>query len=361
MENKRALEADPIEAIFELNMGDFLTEYLISDDLLDKINTSTHDKNEGLKKQLKELISVYSIDNTLNLLGFNNTDDFVIFNSIAKTTVNMLDIDACHIFLTNDNTNLIDIDNDLVLVGTSLENSSEIFKKNIGFKFDNIENTIVKSFLLNETTIFSNADKNPEWIPIQDLNQDKVNSVVIVPMSSNSGKVGLIVLENYKEKTLINEFIDLVKVTAKLFVTSMNIQKIVEETKGLLNDEDTSSMELRHVRTELTALIGDLSDEQQIFVEALARSVDAKSHYHNQHSLNVAKLTERICEYLQLNEKTKELIYYAGMLQNIGKITLPEELFTKKQNKSRNHGNNALITGFILLRTLGDSNPRPTA
>ena len=153
-------------------------------------------------------------------------------------------------------------------------------------------------------------------------------------MSSNSGKVGLIVLENYKEKTLINEFIDLVKVTAKLFVTSMNIQKIVEETKGLLNDEDTSPMELRHVRTELTALIGDLSDEQQVFVEALARSVDAKSHYHNQHSLNVAKLTERICEYLQLNEKTKELIYYAGMLQNIGKITLPEELFTKKQKLS---------------------------
>lgn len=334
MENKRALEADPIEAIFELNMGDFLTEYLISDDLLDKINTSTHDKNEGLRNQLKELISVYSIDNTLNLLGFNNTDDFVIFNSIAKTTVNMLDIDACHIFLTNDNTNLIDIDNDLVLVGTSLENSTEIFKKNIGLKFDNIDNVIVKAFLLNETTIFKDADKNPEWLPIKELNQDKVNSVVIVPMSSNSGKVGLIVLENYKEKTLINEFIDLVKVTAKLFVTSMNIQKIVEETKGLLNDEDTSSMELRHVRTELTALIGDLSDEQQVFVEALARSVDAKSHYHNQHSLNVAKLTERICEYLQLNEKTKELIYYAGMLQNIGKITLPEELFTKKQKLS---------------------------
>ena len=241
MENKRALDADPIEAIFELNMGDFLTEYLISDELLEKINTSTHDKNEGLRNQLKELISVYSIDNTLNLLGFNNTDDFVIFNSIAKTTVNMLDIDACHIFLTNDNTNLIDIDNDLVLVGTSLENSSEIFKKNIGFTFDNIDNAIVKSFLLNETTIFDNTDKKPEWIPVQDLNQDKTKSAVIVPMSSNSGKVGLIVLESYKEKILIQEFIDLVKVTAKLFVTSMNIQKFVEETKNLLNDEDCDS------------------------------------------------------------------------------------------------------------------------
>ena len=43
---------------------------------------------------------------------------------------------------------------------------------------------------------------------------------------------------------------------------------------------------------------------------------------------------------IALNEKTKELIYYAGMLQNIGKITLPEELFTKKQKLSQSGGNN---------------------
>ena len=336
MDNKRQLEADPIEAIFELNMGDFLTEYLISDDLLDKINTSNHDKSEGLKKQLRELISVYSIDNTLNLLGFNNTDDFVIYNSIAKTTVNMLDIDACHIFLTNDNTNLIDIDNDLVLVGTSLDNSSEVFKQNIGFKFDDIDNVIVKSFLMNEIITLKNLDKcSSDWHPIEILNEKKVKSIIVMPMSSNSGKVGVIILENYKNKTLMKEFTDLVKVTSQLFVTSMNLQKLVEETGNLLNDEMTSPMELRHLRTELTALIGDLSDEQQVFVEALAHSVDAKSHYQNHHSIKVAELTARICEYLQLNEKTKELIYYAGMLQNIGKITLPEELFTKKQKLSK--------------------------
>ena len=335
MENKRKLEADPIEAIFELNMGDFLTEYLISDDLLSKISASNQDKTEGLKKQLKELISVYSIDNTLNLLGFNNNDDFVIYNSIAKTTMNMLDIDACHIFLTNENTNLIDIDNDLVLVGTSMDNSSEIFKQNIGLKFEDIDNVVVKSFLMNDLTVIDDAKSNSDWQPIESLGQQKVKSVVVVPMSSNSGKVGVILLESYSGKSLLKEFTDLVEVTAKLFVTSMNIQKLVEETGALLSDEDVSPMELRHVRTELTALIGDLSDEQQVFVEALAHSVDAKSHNQTHHSMKVAEMTGRICDYLQLNEKTKELIYYAGMLQNIGKITLPEELFTKKQKLSK--------------------------
>ena len=335
MDKKRKIEADPIEAMFELNMGDFVTEFLISDDLLEKINNSNHDKTDGLKKQLRELISVYSIDNTLNLLGFNNTDDFVIYNSIAKTTVQMLDIDACHIFLTNENTNLIDIDNDLVLVGTSLENSSEIFKKNLGLKFDEIDNIVVKSFLLNEISTIDNTADEAAWVPFEELEENKAVSVVIVPMSSNSGKVGIIILENYQKKKLMKEFTDLVEITAKLFVTSINLQKMVEETKTALNDNLTSPMEFRHLRTELTALIGDLSDEQQIFVEALAKSVDAKSHYQNHHSLKVADLTEKICSYLGLNEKTKELIYYAGMLQNIGKITLPEELFTKKQKLSK--------------------------
>ena len=31
--------------------------------------------------------------------------------------------------------------------------------------------------------------------------------------------------------------------------------------------------------------------------------------------------------FLKLNEKTSDLIYYAGLLQNVGKITLPEDLF----------------------------------
>jgi len=46
------IDNDPIEAIFALNMGDFLTEHLISNDLLKKIDTSVKDKIDKLKKQL---------------------------------------------------------------------------------------------------------------------------------------------------------------------------------------------------------------------------------------------------------------------------------------------------------------------
>ena len=41
-------------------------------------------------------------------------------------------------------------------------------------------------------------------------------------------------------------------------------------------------------------------------------------------------MSREICRFLKLNEKTTDLIYYAGLLQNIGKITIEDELLHKK-------------------------------
>ena len=95
------LEDDPLEEIFALNLGDFLTEHLINPEFVNKISKKAKDKDkkESLKEQLTELISIYSIDNTLSLLGFENDEDFVIYNSIAKTVKLMLNLVECNIFL----------------------------------------------------------------------------------------------------------------------------------------------------------------------------------------------------------------------------------------------------------------------
>ena len=85
----------------------------------------------------------------------------------------------------------------------------------------------------------------------------------------------------------------------------------------------------------MTALIGDLSSEQQWFVEDLAKAVDTKSNFKNNYSHDVADLAREISTAIGLNEKTKDLIYYAALLRNIGKVTLPEELFNKKEKLSQ--------------------------
>lgn len=287
------LDDDPLEEIFALNLGDFLTEHLISEDLAQKIKKhDIKDKAESLKKQLAELISIYSINNTLSVLGFTNKEDYIIYNSIAKTIVQMIDAKACHIFLANEYA--IGMENEesgLVLVGSSISPDEEI-----------------------------DCD-NPK--------------LVHIPMHYGSENAGLIMIEPQQDKELSEEFVKLIKVTAKLFAISMMLQKLTDETSKAMSEPEVTSSELQHYRAELTAVIGDLGEEQQNFVEMLAKAVDAKSEFHNNHSQHVADLSKTICEYLGLNEKTKDLIYYAGLLQNIGKITLPESLFANKGKLSK--------------------------
>ncbi len=329
------MDSDPLEEIFALNLGDFLAEHLISDDLAQKIGHKPVDKTQSLKNQLKELISIYSIDNTLSILGFNNKEDYVIYNSIAKTIRQMLEIDACHVFLSKDNAKGLDREgNDLVLVGSSLNFNDDIYSHNIGYKL--AEKTLVsKAYSTQKTVEVNNCSANDEFKPIAKLNENKASYYVAVPMHNNVETVGVIVIQNYTDKALTPEFIELIEVTSKLFATSMTLQKLTEETARLIESEDVSLLQLQQNRAELTSLIGDLGDEQQLFVENLARAVDAKSQFKNNHSQDVADLARELSTYIELNEKTKDLIYYAALLRNIGKITLPEELFNKKEKLSK--------------------------
>lgn len=341
----KIIDNDPFEAIFALNLGDFITEHLISDELLSRVSHSFQDKVTGLKNQLKELISIYSLDKTLTLLGFNSNDDFIIYNSIAKTITQMLDISACHIYLSSDVTKgNVNSDFDLVLAGSSLELSKNEYKK-IGYSLKS-KSLIVETFKTSNTVYYNDISKAKNWTKSELLQEDNIKTLLLVPMANSSECIGVLCLENNDHKEISPEHISLVEVTAKLFVTSMRLQHLVDETQLILEDKNASPADLTHLRTELTASIGDLGDEQQMFVEALASAVDVKSKFKQEHSKQVAALSKEIAEYLQLNEKTIDLIYYAGLLQNIGKITLPEEIFSNRGklssddwNKLQNHPN----------------------
>ena len=284
---------DPLEEIFALNLGDFLTEHLITEDLAEKIkNHDKKDKSEGLKKQLRELISIYSINNTLSVLGFTNKEDYIVYNSIAKTIVQMVGAKECHIFLSNE-------------YAFGMENSDT-------------------GFVLVGSTI-----------TVEDTLDCESPNIVTIPMKYGSENTGLIMLEEKTDKKIVGEMQKLVEYTARLFAISMILQRLTNNTSKAMDEEDVTSTDLQHYRAELTSVIGDLGKEQQNFVEMLAKAVDAKSGINSNHSQNVADMAKAICEYLGLNEKTKDLIYYAGLLQNIGKITIPEELFNKKEKLSQ--------------------------
>ena len=329
------MEDDPLEEIFALNLGDFISEYLISEDLANKIGKDVKDKTTKLKSQLKELVSIYSLDNTLCVLGFNSQDEYVVYNSIAKTLTQILDVDACHIYLTKEFTKGLNIEDKILgLVGSSIEFDEDIYAKKLSYAEDD-KSIVVKAFKTLETVQIKDITNIDNFTPKYELKEFDVKSLAVVPMHNNAHVVGVIVIENYKEKTIKRAYMKLLETIGRLFGTSMHLQKTIDETNSLIESDDVIAEELQHQRAELTALIGDLGVQQQAFVERLAKAVDEKGQYMVSHSQNTAELSRKLCHQLGLNEKTTDLVYYAGLLQNIGKITLPESLFTNKGKLSK--------------------------
>lgn len=330
------MENDPLEEIFALNLGEFVSEFLISEELANKIgNKSSQNKVEKLKSQLKELTSIYSLDNTLCVLGFDSKDEYVIYNSIAKTLTQILDVDACHIYLTNEFTKGLNFDDKFLgLVGSSIDFDEDIYAKKLGYS-ESDKSIVIKAFNILEKIQIKDVSQIDNFIPKYELREYDVKSLAVVPMHNNAHVVGVIVIENYKEKTIKRAYMNLLETIARLFGTSMHLQKAIEQTEELLNSETVIAEDLQHMRAELTALIGDLGSNQQSFVERLAKAVDEKGQYKVAHSQKTAELSKKLCAQIGLNEKTTDLVYYAGLLQNIGKITLPESLFANKGKLSK--------------------------
>ena len=328
------VEGDPLEEIFALNLGDFISENLISEDLAKKIGSSEKNKTAKLKNQLSELVSVYSMNNTLSVIGFNSKDDYIIYNSIAKTMTQILECDTSYVYLTKEFAcGLDNVEKDIVLAGASVDFAKDVFSENIGFNLD--EDEPVVQALKNIHTISVSPENIQHIKKFKQLKEENVKQYIAIPMHNNANVVGIFVLENYTEKNFKKEFITLVEAMAKLFGTSISLQKTLNIVNELIDSPDAELVELQHLRAELTALIGDLGDNQESFIKSLANAVDVKGQYSVAHSQNTANLARKLSAELGLNEKTKDLIYYAGLLQNIGKITLPEELFSNRGKLSK--------------------------
>jgi putative nucleotidyltransferase with HDIG domain len=78
-------------------------------------------------------------------------------------------------------------------------------------------------------------------------------------------------------------------------------------------------------------LIRELNDLNWGTLEALARAIDAKSHWTAGHSERVTKLGLRIGRALELSPKEMDLLHRAGLLHDIGKLGTPVDILDKKE------------------------------
>ena len=65
-------------------------------------------------------------------------------------------------------------------------------------------------------------------------------------------------------------------------------------------------------------------------IYALTAAIDAKDHYTFRHSVNVSYLATQLARAIGLDDEHVEMIRQAGLLHDIGKISIPENILTKE-------------------------------
>lgn len=82
-----------------------------------------------------------------------------------------------------------------------------------------------------------------------------------------------------------------------------------------------------------TAGLMKKQEENKIFInqiiQAFAKSIDLKDKYTNGHSFRVAKYASMIAEKMGYDEAQVKNIYNIGLLHDIGKITIPDDILNK--------------------------------
>ncbi len=332
----QALKTNAMEAIYALNIGDFLADDFISDDLLDKISDSLASNPEKLRRQLDEMIRIYSIDKTLGILGFESDEGFIIYDSIASTLARMFQVDACHMFQeAHRDTG----EQYLSLSGTS-KNVTGQNRWKIGIELAE-ETLLTQACQNNQTLVLPRIDPEQMWQPLSQLNQEAVQALIATPMNERGKHLGLILFESYQERAFSDELIRLAEATAKVFVTSLQLQQLVARAQIEISKTDTdNTAELRSLRAEITENIADLGEHQQAFVELLGAAIDARNQFTKGHSRQVAEYARHIAEAMDLNEKTVDLVYFAGLLGSIGKMDIPQQVLTKKDQLDANEWEN---------------------
>ncbi len=317
---------DPLEAIYALNIGDFVAESFISDDLLRKISHRLSDDPDKLKAQLEELIQIYSMDKTLGVLGLDAQAGFLIYDSIAATLAGMFQVDACHVFQSATPENG---ESALSLTGTSLAlDSTQRWEISIPTKALNLICDVYQGY--NPVT-HAQVTIQPNWRPIERLGQSQTRSVLAAPLREGQKQLGVLLLESYTGAVFNEEAVQLAQVIATVFVTGMRLQALVAEAQNLIHHHKADSNALLNMRAQITESIADLGIHQQEFVEALSSAVDARCNFTQGHSKQVGTLAHAIAEALELNEKSIDLIYLAGLLGSLGKMHIPQEIIRKKE------------------------------
>jgi len=260
----------------KLGAYDYITKPFKVDDLVNKIQKALDSKT--LKNQVVKLQQIISIYDSSNFFSQTLNHDEIL-NQLQRVLQTELNIDG---FYMNIFTRGIE--------------SSFNFSKSFKNFLDN-EYNFKKSLITFKDRDFQNGRYNNDG---QDYNY------LILPMFSSNGLWG--VFAAYKRGTKTFRDIDIKILNIYVSQCSLAMQ-------NSLTFEDLSK---GYIET----------------VTSLSKAVDAKDHYTRGHSENVKNYSLMIVEEMGFNNEFRDIMLYAGLLHDIGKIGVPTEIIIKPDKLS---------------------------
>lgn len=125
-------------------------------------------------------------------------------------------------------------------------------------------------------------------------------------------------------------------------------QKLEKVRKELEAQLEMQMMEVVHQRIKTEELLHQV-------VAALSETVDAKDRYTSGHSKRVAKYSRIIAARMGKSEQEQEEIFYAGLLHDVGKIRIPDDIINKTGKLSDDEFNQIKlhpVAGYHILKDI---------
>ncbi|MBQ1546942.1 MAG: HD-GYP domain-containing protein [Lachnospiraceae bacterium] len=139
------------------------------------------------------------------------------------------------------------------------------------------------------------------------------------------------------------------------FVASLGVLVIYLSLESPDYERLIETMEqLRESQSREAAVVAKERLSKEIMI-ALSQAVDAKDHYTKGHSIRVAEYARAIAEQMGKSEEECEEIYYMGLLHDVGKIGVPEDILNKNgrlTDEEFGEIKKHTVTGYDILHTI---------
>ncbi len=130
--------------------------------------------------------------------------------------------------------------------------------------------------------------------------------------------------DSYLGNPLFSQFSNLLQSYQKIFKQLKRLVKLSDKQQARLNELNET------LETENYQLMMELGQSFESFVRALSTAVDAKHPLTAGHSNRVTEYSIFLGKSIGLSNDELELLKYAALLHDIGKIGVPDAVLTKK-------------------------------